>query len=196
MQIPSLDYLDLTAQIQIGSPAIFPTDTLPALGVLPKFANKLWELKQRPLNKPLILMGFSKEQLFEFVLPSALDDAQGMAEKYWPGALTMVLPAIGSEVSFLNQNSESLGIRVPANTEAIKLLSKTGPLATTSANISGEEPLLTAQEAFANFPDIPLLGPLPWKKSSYKPSTVISWISSGKWKILRKGSLIPQEIKK
>ena len=47
----------LAEWILAGGPAIFPTDTLPALAALPAAAGQIWELKSRPSNKPLILMG-------------------------------------------------------------------------------------------------------------------------------------------
>lgn len=191
MQPLTLDYLQLSLKIKLGSIAIFPTDTLPALGVIPKFSNKIWQIKKRPLTKPLILMSSSKEALFEFVLPSAIEDAYEMADKYWPGPLTMVLPASGKEVSLLNQSTNTIGIRVPGNNEALELLSETGPLATTSANISGEKPIMNAEEAFYNFPDVPLLGPLPWPKFSGIASSVIFWNGSKDWKFLRRGAVIP-----
>ena len=194
MHISTLDYRALSSKILLGSAAIFPTDTLPALGVAPEFSKKIWKLKKRPLNKPLILMSSSKEELFKFVLPIAIEDAYKMAEKYWPGALTMVLPALGSEVSLLNQSGKNIGMRIPANLAAIELLSQTGPLATTSANISGQKPVITPQEAFQTFPEIPLLGPLPWGETSGLASSVISWVGKGDWQFLRKGSVTPSEI--
>ena len=66
---------------------------------------------------------------------------------------------------------------------------KTGPLATTSANISGEEPAKDANEASIQFPGIPMLAPIPWPNSSGMASTVIEW-EKGKWNLLRAGSVV------
>ena len=54
-----------------GLPIIFPTDTLPAIGCLPKFSTIIYEFKKRDRNKPLILMGSENEQLIEYVHESA-----------------------------------------------------------------------------------------------------------------------------
>ena len=196
MAIPYLKAEDLVLRLGKGSPVLFPTDTLPALGVLPKYSSKLWNIKRRPLIKPLILMGASLEDLFEFVSHIAIKDAERMALTYWPGALTMVLPASGKLVEELNPTSKTIGIRIPSCDHAISLLCKSGPLATTSANISGEDPCLNEEEVLNVFPDLPLLGPGPWPKFSGIASTVIAWQQTGSWQLLRKGAVMPENIKK
>ena len=180
---------DLAPKLKSGSLALFPTDTLPALCSYPHYSKKIWSLKKRPLSKPLILMGGSLEDLFEFVNPCAIEDGLRIAKIYWPGALTIVLPTIGNLSNYLNSNSNSLGFRVPALRIARELLLKTGPLATTSANISGESPAKNALEASIKFPGIPILAPVPWPNSSGIASTVIKW-NKGKWHLLRAGSVI------
>ena len=180
---------DLNLKLKKGSLAIFPTDTLPALCSYPKYSKKIWTIKKRPSNKPLILMGGCLEDLFEFVNPCAIEDGLKVAKIYWPGALTIVLPTIGNFSKNLNLNSKSLGFRVPALKLARDLLIKTGPLATTSANISGKAPVKDALEASNQFPGIPLLAPVPWPHSSGLASTVIEW-EKGKWNLLRAGSVV------
>ena len=180
---------ELAPKLNKGSLALFPTDTLPALCSYPKYSKKIWTIKKRSLNKPLILMGGCLEDLFEFVHPCAIEDGLKMAKSYWPGALTIILPTIGNLSDYLNCNSNSLGFRVPALRIARDLLMKTGPLATTSANISGKSPVKDAFEASIQFPGIPILGPVPWPNSSGMASTIIEW-NEGKWKLLRSGSVV------
>ncbi len=186
-----LDIKSLKIKLEDGSPIIFPTDTVPALASLPIYASKLWEIKKRSLNKPLILMGARVDELFEFIKPIALEDATKMADTYWPGALTMVLPSIGNSVQFLNPTTNTIGVRIPDLVPALELLSYSGPLATTSANFSGSTPVLNLEDAVNTFPEIPLLENIQWPKSSGLASTVISWESKGSWRLLRKGSLMP-----
>ncbi|MBW3041387.1 L-threonylcarbamoyladenylate synthase [Prochlorococcus marinus] len=180
---------ELSLQLKKGSLALFPTDTLPAICSYPKYSNKIWNIKKRPLNKPLILMGGCLEDLFEFVKPCAIEDGLKIAKIYWPGALTIILPTIGNVSKYMNCNSDSLGFRVPALRLARDLLMKTGPLATTSANISGKPPVKDAIEASVQFPGIPILAPVPWPNASGIASTVIEW-KDGKWDILRAGSIV------
>tara|TARA_Y100001968_G_scaffold314170_1_gene339219 strand:- start:630 stop:1214 length:585 start_codon:yes stop_codon:yes gene_type:complete len=179
---------ELASKLNNGSLALFPTDTLPALCACPKHAKKIWTVKKRSLTKPLILMGGCLDDLFEFVQPFAIQDGLKMAKKYWPGALTIILPTNSHFSRYLNHNSNTLGLRVPDLKVARDLLLKTGPLATTSANISGKIPVNDALEASIQFPGIPILGPLPWPKSSGMASTVVEW-KDGKWILLRAGSV-------
>ncbi len=183
----------LASKLKKGSLALFPTDTLPALCACPEYSKKIWTVKKRPSNKPLILMGGCLDDLFEFVQPCAFEDGFKMAKKYWPGALTIVLPTTGNFSKNLNSNANSLGFRVPALKLARDLLMKTGPLATTSANISGEQPVENALEASIQFPEIPILAPVPWPNSSGIASTVIEW-NQGEWDLLRPGSVVLNKI--
>ncbi len=184
-----LDEVSLASRIREGTSALIPTDTLPALACLPDYAVNLWELKRRPASKPLILMGSEPEDLFKYVLELALTDAWKMAERYWPGALTLILPSSGGVAAALNPYSETLGMRIPDCKPTRLLFDRTGPLATTSANISGIESSHNEHEASACFPHLPLLGPLPWRESSSSASTILSWERVGTWKMLRAGQL-------
>jgi L-threonylcarbamoyladenylate synthase len=184
---------DLALKLKEGSLALIPTDTLPALCSYPKYSKKIWTVKKRPSSKPLILMGSCLNDLFEFVHPSAIEEGLKLAKIYWPGALTIVLPTIGNFSENLNFHSKSVGFRVPAERLARDLLMQTGPLATTSANISGEEPVKDAIEASIKFPGIPLLAPTPWPNSSGMASTVVEW-KKGKWNLLRSGSVVLKQI--
>ena len=189
MSNEELGISELALKLKNGSLALFPTDTLPALCSYPKHSKKIWTIKKRPSSKPLILMGGSLDDLFEFVHPCAMEDGLKLAKIYWPGALTMVLPTIGNFSEHLNCNSNSVGFRVPALRLARDLLMKTGPLATTSANISGEEPVKDAIEASIKFPGVPILAPIPWPKASGLASTVVEW-NAGQWNLLRAGSVV------
>ena len=85
---------------------------------------------------------------------------------------------------------------MPALGIARDLLMKTGPLATTSANLSGSPPSLTVHQALKAFPEVPVLGPVPWPVASGEASTVIAWGKGGSWRLLRQGTLIPNSLKK
>ena len=191
MSTDQFEISELATKLKKGSLALFPTDTLPALCAYPQFSEKIWTIKKRPSSKPLILMGGCLDDLFEFVKPSAIEDGLKLAKKYWPGALTIVLPTIGNFSKNLNSNSNSnsLGLRIPALKLARDLLMQTGPLATTSANISGQPPVRDALEASIQFPGIPKLAPVPWPKSSGIASTVVEW-NKGEWNLLRAGSIV------
>ena len=90
--------------LKSGSPIIFPTDTLPAIGCLPKFSNIIYEFKKRHRDKPLNLMGSEQKQLVDYVQEPAKEDYKNIASKYWPGALTMVIPALEKHNTIITSN--------------------------------------------------------------------------------------------
>jgi L-threonylcarbamoyladenylate synthase len=178
-------------QGQIGS---FPTDTVPALAVLPENSPLIFAAKERSQDKPLILMGSDAASLWSFVKgsPEEREIWQQVAEQYWPGALTLVLPASDRVPVAMNPTDPTtIGLRVPNCAIAQTILSQTGPLATTSANRSGEPPLLTMAEIDRAFPEVLTL--IDEESSAISlvsgtPSTVAKWNSNG-WEILRSGAV-------
>ena len=180
--------------LRSGLPVIFPTDTLPAIGCLPKFSNVIYEFKKRDKKKPLILMGSDRNQLIDYVHESAKEDYDNIASKYWPGALTMVIPSSGQGSETITSNDHTIGLRIPNSFIAQSLLTEIGPLLTSSANISGFKGSITAEGIALDFPSLGILGPLPWEKSSGKASTIISWGESRDWRLIRKGDVSVEEL--
>ena len=173
-----------------GLPIIFQTDTLPAIGCLPKFSEIIYKTKKRDKNKPLILMGAETNQLQEFVHQSALEDYKSICSKYWPGALTIVIPISENKKSILTSSNFTIGMRIPNSYMAKSLINETGPLLTSSANLSGIEASTTADGVAINLPNVNILGPVPWGKCSGKASTIISWVNNGNLKLIRKGQVL------
>ena len=180
--------------LESGLPIIFQTDTLPAIGCLPKYSKIIYEFKKRDKNKPLILMGSEHKQLINYVHESAKKDYENIASKYWPGALTMVVPASKKEYKFLTSNDFSLGLRIPNSNMARSLMKETGPLLTSSANISGFKGSITAEGVSIDFPSLDILGPIPWEKGSGKASTIITWEKNLPWKLVREGEVLIEEL--
>ena len=180
--------------LKSGLPVIFPTDTLPAIGCLPNFSNIIYEYKKRDKNKPLILMGSDQNQLIDYVHESAKEDYENIASKYWPGALTIVIPASEKRTLNLTSNDLTIGLRIPNSYMAQSLLRETGPLLTSSANISGFKGSITAEGIALDFPSVKILGPIPWGKSSGKASTIIFWKKTGDWRLIRQGEILVREL--
>jgi len=180
--------------LKSGLPIIFPTDTLPAIGCLPKFSNIIYTSKKRDKNKPLILMGSEQKQLIDYVHESAKKDFKNIASHYWPGALTMIIPSSEKKTLILTSKDLTLGLRIPNSHMAKSLMQETGPLLTSSANISGFTGSMTAEGIALDFPSVKILGPIPWEKSSGKASTIISWNKSGDWKLIREGETLVKEL--
>ena len=189
-----VDYKTAFKTLKSGLPIIFPTDTLPAIGCLPKFSNTLYKCKKRDRDKPLILMGSEYKQLIEYVHESAKKDYEAIASKYWPGALTMVIPASEKQTTILTSNDLTLGLRIPNSYIAQSLMRKTGPLLTSSANISGFKGSIAVEGIALDFPSLKILSPIPWEKSSGKASTIIFWKKSGDWSLIRQGEVLVREL--
>ena len=185
---------ELAARLAIGGVVMFPTDTLPALAASPRDAAQIWKLKQRPADKPLILMAADAQQLRDVLGQPWRAEWLQLAEAVWPGAFTLVLPASGSWAEALHPGGGSLGLRIPACAAARELLRLSGPLATTSINRSGEQAASKAAEASAIFPQLPLLGPLPWPAGAGIASRVLAW-REGSWQLLR-GAALPAKLAK
>lgn len=171
----------------------FPTDTVPALAVKPEKALLLYQIKQRPDNKPLILMGASLKDLLPYIAGTSeeINNWKAIADRYFPGALTLVLPASELVPPEMNPTeAKTIGIRVPNSILAREILRSTGVLATTSANLSGQSSLVTTEAINQVFPQVAILqDATPTKaQGSGLPSTVVKW-TGVTWQLLRQGSV-------
>ena len=139
-------------------------------------------------------MGSEYKQLIDYVHESAKEDYEKIASTYWPGALTMVIPTSEKQTAIITSSDLTLGLRIPNSYMAQSLMKETGPLLTSSANISGFTGSVTAEGIALDFPSIEILGPIPWEKSSGQASTIISWKKSGDWRLIRKGEVLVREL--
>ena len=176
-------------KLKIGEPVIFQTDTLPAIGCMPKYSQVIYKVKKREKNKALILMGSQVQHVLDYVDNAAKDDFKKIAEKFWPGPLTLIIPINKNKSLNFISSENTLGIRIPDSLTARSLLFQTGPLATSSANISGINTSLNAESVSNDLPEVNLLGPVPWEDCSGMGSTIISWVKDGRWKLVRKGQI-------
>ncbi|NHC36497.1 L-threonylcarbamoyladenylate synthase [Scytonema millei] len=189
--MPQVSITELVAGVRAGCVVSFPTDTVPALAALPERAELIFATKQRSQDKPLILMGAKAEDVWDYVVGTEADWQvwQQVAARYWAGALTLVLPASDRVPKAMNPTDPTtIGVRVPQSAIAREILAQTGPLATTSANLSGQPPLETMTEIAAQFPDVLSLQ-ISDVSGIGVPSTVAKWMGSG-WVILRQGAVV------
>ena len=126
---------------------------------------------ETPSGQTVDFDGGRGQRLLDLTTVIAREDARPLADRYWPGPLTLVLPAEGTLTNHLNPGQDTLGMRIPACAVTRSLLARCGPLATTSANRSGGTPSCSAEQAAAAFPALPLLAPLPWPQPSGLAST-------------------------
>ena len=184
-----ISQIEALEKLKTGKPIIFQTDTLPAIACKPEYSNIIYKIKKRDKNKALILMGSQVQQVLDYVENDARDDFQKVAEKFWPGPLTLIIPIRKNKSLNFISSENTLGIRIPDSLTARSLILETGPLATSSANISGLDTSFHAESVSNDLPDVDLLGPVPWEKCSGLGSTIISWTKDGKWRLVREGQI-------
>jgi L-threonylcarbamoyladenylate synthase len=129
--------------------AAFPTDTVYGAGVVAfnfDAVARLYKVKQRKPTKPIPILVTGKEQL-ALVTREVNELAQRLIDKFWPGALTLILPRHPSLPDNICAGGDTVAVRMPGHVLTLALLEEVGaPLATTSANISGRPSPLDAHE--------------------------------------------------
>ena len=169
---------------------IFPTDTVYGIACnscSDTAIKKLFAAKKRDFNKPIGVLTDSISKI-NMMVDRINDKERELMNKYVPGNLTMIFNKKETVSNLLTSNTSTIGIRIPDNKIALKILSSYPyPLATTSANISGEDngiELANFLEKFKNSVDIVIDG----GKTNNVPSTVIR-VEGSNIKVLREGNL-------
>jgi L-threonylcarbamoyladenylate synthase len=180
--------------VREGGVVVFPTDTIYGIGCDPyndQAVGLIFAIKDRDEKKPLPVLAYSMEDAEKIVLLG--DAGRALAEKYWPGALTIVAPVVDPKISHkVTAGGKSLAVRVPANECVLSLLRHCRYLVGTSANPSGEKPLKSAQEVLDSTLDgyDALLDGGPVEKGV--ESTIVD--VTGRPKILREGAIKSKEV--
>jgi tRNA threonylcarbamoyl adenosine modification protein (Sua5/YciO/YrdC/YwlC family) len=175
------------AAVREGQVVGLPTDTVYGIGVDPLNAEavgRLYELKGRPQGKPVGLLVASLNQAV------AVGEIEGaarlLASQHWPGALTLVVrPKVILSSWVGDSQARSIGVRVPDHAVALGLLEIVGPMAVTSANLSGTPEAVDHREAEDVFGDS-VRTYLPGSSSGGEASTVVD-ATGGALTVLRKG---------
>ena len=147
----SLDEAD--AALAAGAVVAVPTDTVYGLAARldrPGAIEAIFSLKRRPEAVALPILVATIEALAPLGVELG-PLGRRLAERYWPGALTLVVSAPDELAARVHSRSHTLGVRVPADPTAVALLERTGPLAVTSANEHGEPPCVRASDVATVF---------------------------------------------
>lgn len=129
-----------------GGVVAFPTDTVYGLGVMAfeeAGIQRLYFIKGRKPSKAIAILISNVSELDQ-VADTPSKAALGLAERFWPGALTLVVPR-HPDVPDMLSPSATIGVRVPDHPVALELLRMVGPLAVTSANLSDKQSAITAR---------------------------------------------------
>jgi L-threonylcarbamoyladenylate synthase len=134
--------------VKTGGVIVFPTDTIYGIGCDPhndSSVERIFKIKGRDEKKPLPVLTYSMQDAEKIV--SFGRASKMLADKYWPGALTIVAPLVDEKISRrVTSSGSNLAVRVPANLCVLALLRECRYVVGTSANISGANSSKSAQE--------------------------------------------------
>jgi L-threonylcarbamoyladenylate synthase len=141
--------------IRAGELVVIPTDTVYGIAAdafTPGATDKIFALKKRPRSLPLPILVSRPRQAWA-VCDSVPAQAAELAAAFWPGALTLIMPQTPDLDWDLGDSKGTIALRMPAHSAVLSLLEMTGPLAVTSANMSGEPTPGTVEEIRVGFGD-------------------------------------------
>ena len=136
---PRAGLLSAVGALEAGRAVVFPTDTVYGVGVAVRYAEsprEVFEVKRRDPGKPIAWLVGGVEDLDRYGV-GVSDEARRLAEENWPGALTIIVKASDEVPRAFQSQQGTIGLRMPANETALALIREVGPLATSSANLSG-----------------------------------------------------------
>lgn len=185
------------AAIGRGELVVMPTDTVYGVAAdafNPRAVQRLLDAKGRGRQSPPPVLIPGVDAL-DALAESVPDEVRRLVGEYWPGALTVILPARSSLHWDLGDTHGTVALRMPANPIALELLSETGPLAVSSANLTGRPPAVTAAEADGMLGEgVAII--LDGGAGGSEPSTIVDATSlhlpEGRLRIVRHGA-IPDE---
>lgn len=170
-----------------GTIAVIPTDTVygvAARATDEEAVSRLYKLKNRE-DKPGTIIAANLKQLEDLGLKHRYLKA---VEGFWPGAVSVVIPASDPKLKYLHKGKMSLAVRIPKDKQLQNLLGQTGPILTSSANPPGKDPATTIDQARKYFGDRVDFYVDGGDLSSRQPSTVIRIIDDA-IEVLREGAV-------
>lgn len=187
-----------TAQeaLQAGECVVLPTDTVYGIGADAFSAHAVTVLlaakgRNRTMPPPVLIGRMAVMDALATEIP---EEAQTLAEAFWPGGLTLILQAQPSLAWDLGETRGTVALRMPADDLALDLLGRTGPLAVSSANRTGLEAATTAEQAKDMLGEAVALYLADGDRSSSRPSTIVDCTVSPA-KVVRDGAITLQELR-
>lgn len=195
-----VDYEELKQVAEIikqGGVVVFPTDTVYGVGTNGLDADavkRLYEVKNRPLNKPISLL-VSDMEMINNLARDITDMEYKLMETFLPGPFTIILKKKDIIPNILTANMDTVGIRIPDSEIARKLIELAGvPIATSSANISGNRSGTNMQSVMEDF-GTKVHCYIDGGESRIGIGSTIVKVIDGKPEIIRQGSITDNDIK-
>ena len=189
--------LDIATElIKQGKIVVFPTETVYGIGTNgldEKAVKKLYEVKQRPLNKPITLL-VSNMEMVESIAKDITETEYRIMEKFFPGPLTIILKKKEVVPEIVTAGKDMVGVRMPSGEIARKLVEMAGiPIAAPSANITGQPSGTNLQDITKNFKEEVDFYIDGGECEIGLPSTIVQ-VVDGRVQILRQGSITLEDI--
>jgi L-threonylcarbamoyladenylate synthase len=154
MLLSDLEFL--IDKIQTGSVCVLPTDTIYGIvGTVnqPDAVERIYKIKNRPLDNPCILLISDLSQLQQFSIE--LDQQQiETLDSLWPAPVSVILPCPDEAYAYLHRGKQSLAFRIPDNVWLREVIHKTGPIIATSANKTGSPITSDLDEIMKQLPSV------------------------------------------
>lgn len=188
---PEDEIIEAAAQLILAQELVaFPTETVYGLGAYAfstPAVNKIFAAKQRPAQNPL-LVHVSNLQQVENLVTDIPATAGKLMDKFWPGPLSIILPARREVPEVVRGGKSSVGLRMPSHPVALALLNKTGPVAAPSANLSGHPSPVTAAHVQADL-DGRIAAVLDAGPTGGGVESTVLDLSNGDYRVLRRGGI-------
>ena len=175
--------------IKSGGVGVLPSETLYGLMCLAsskKAVEKLYKIRERGPKRPCIILISKIEDLEIFGVKPSREEKEFL-EKYWPGAVSVILECKNKKFEYLHRGTKTLAFRLPKKKNLKELISKTGPILAPSANPEGKPTALTIKKAKKYFTD-EVDFYVPAGKLNKKASTLVK-LKKGKVEVLRQGEV-------
>lgn len=192
-ETPEIDVVKYAAGLLArGCVIAIPTDTLYGLAADPfnlAAVDEIYRVKGRPETRALPILVNSLEQA-ELLAKELPDDFMKLAEKFWPGALTLVVDASHRVPLKVTANTGRVALRWPGNAVVVRLIEELdGPITGTSANISGFPSCGSAEQVMKQLGErVPLVLDAG-ETNSTLPSTIVELTDEGGWRVGREGAI-------
>lgn len=184
------------AAVSAGDLVVLPTDTVYGVGsdaFTPSAVEKLLKAKKRGRDMPVpVLIGSART--LDGIAARLPDAARDLMEAFWPGALTLVCHQQPSLRWDLGDAMGTVAVRMPLHPVALELLRVTGPLAVSSANLSGSAPASTAEEAMKQLGASVAVYLDAGPTSDTVPSTIVD-ATRDRLRVLRTGAVDIEDIR-
>ncbi len=176
--------------LRSGGIGVMPTDTIYGLvgqALKPETVKRIYKVRKRPPDKPLIVLISSISELKKFGVKLTTNDEKFL-DRYWPGELSVILPCLDAKYIYLHRGTKTLAFRLPKKKSVLEILKMTGPLVAPSANPEGLHPakdLSEAERYFGGKADF-----YYGRGELSAPASTLIKLSDGQAEVLRQGGVV------